>query len=152
MSAHGVRSPKKRECWPKSNLVSAAVSKPWWKSRLRKTRIYQQIDGYIAGEKYSDPAADASALPLFRQLLPREVLSPGQMVSVATVTLLMAQLDCANRLYSTLGDGTAFEIIRTALMACENSVARHGGAVVKTIEEGVIATFGDSNSAVAATI
>src|SRR5262249_17394526 len=40
-------------------------------------------------------AARASALALFRQLFAGEVLSAGQLVSVATVTLLVARLEDA---------------------------------------------------------
>ena len=46
----------------------------------------------------------------------------------------------------------AFEVIRTALLALDSSVSQNGGAVVKTVEEGIIATFSESRAAVAAAI
>ena len=93
-------------------------------------------------------AADASSFPLFRELLPGQVLSPGQMVSVATVTLMMAEIDGGAELYERLGDGAAFDVIREALVAMENCITQHGGAVVKVVAEGMIATFTDPGSAI----
>jgi serine/threonine protein kinase/class 3 adenylate cyclase len=88
-------------------------------------------------------AGDASALPLFRELLPGQVLSPGQMVSMATVTIVRVELDRAAELYGELGDGPAFGLIRDALVALEACVIRGGGAVVKLVAEGMLATFAD---------
>lgn len=93
-------------------------------------------------------AAEASSNPLFRELLPGEVLSPGQIVSVATVTVLMVQLDEAAKLYGELGDGAAFDVIRESLVALDRCATQNQGAVVKIIGEGMIATFTDPESAV----
>lgn len=97
-------------------------------------------------------AAEASSLPLFRELLPDQVLSAGQMVSLATVTLLNIQLDRAADLYAELGDGEAFAVIRAGLVALEAIVVQHGGAVVKFIGEGMLATFNDPLKAAAAAL
>ncbi|MBC8352778.1 MAG: protein kinase [Planctomycetes bacterium] len=93
-------------------------------------------------------AADASSFPLFGELLPGQVLSAGQMVSVATVAMLMAEIGGGAELYEQLGDGEAFDVIREALVALENCITQHGGAVVKIVGEGMIATFTDPSSAV----
>ena len=93
-------------------------------------------------------AADASALALFRELFPGEILSPGQMVNVATVTLMIVQLDQAAELYAELGDGAGFDIVRTTLSEMSENIALRGGAVVKFVGEGLLATFNDSVAAV----
>src|SRR5262249_54109278 len=56
-------------------------------------------------------AARASSLALFRELFPGEVLSPGQLVSVATVTLLVTELVGPASLYESLGDARAFGLL-----------------------------------------
>ena len=97
-------------------------------------------------------AAEASSLTLFRELFPGEILSPGQMVSVATVTLMFVQLDQAAELYTEIGDGKGFEIVRAALSEMSEKVAHRGGAVVKFVGEGLLATFNDSVAAVQAAL
>lgn len=104
----------------------------------------------VASRHDAVTAADASSLSLFRELLPDQVLSAGQMVSVATVTLLSVQLDRAADLYTELGDGEAFAMIRGGLVALEAAITQHGGAVVKFVGEGMLATFNDPLKATAA--
>jgi serine/threonine protein kinase/class 3 adenylate cyclase len=93
-------------------------------------------------------AARASALALFRDLFPGEVLSPGQLVSLATVTLLVTDLDRADELYEKLGDARAFGVIHEHFRLLEDAIRRAGGAMVKTVGEGVITVFGDPSAAV----
>jgi class 3 adenylate cyclase len=95
-------------------------------------------------------AARAPALALFRELFPGEVLSPGQLVSVATVTLLVSALDDAGRLYQELGDARAFGLLHEHFRRVEECLRREGGAVVKTVGEGVVAVFTEPAAAVRA--
>jgi class 3 adenylate cyclase len=93
-------------------------------------------------------AARASALALFRELFPEEVLSPGQLVSVANVTLLVTNLDQAGNLYGELGDARAFAMLHEHFRLLEEQIRREGGALVKTVGEGVVAAFTDPVAAV----
>jgi class 3 adenylate cyclase len=93
-------------------------------------------------------AARASSLALFRELFAAEVLSPGQLASVANVTLLVTDLDRAIILYQKLGDGRAFAVLREHFRRLDERVRREGGAVVKTLGEGVLASFSDPAAAV----
>jgi serine/threonine protein kinase/class 3 adenylate cyclase len=95
-------------------------------------------------------AARAASLPLFRQLFPGEILSPGQLINVATVTLLVTELADAANLYSKLGDTRAFAIIHEHFRLLADRMAREGGAVIKTVGDGVVASFTDPLSAVRA--
>jgi serine/threonine protein kinase/class 3 adenylate cyclase len=97
-------------------------------------------------------AARAATLALFRELFPGEVLAPGQMVSVAHVTLLVADLDGAGQLYEELGDARAFGVIHEAFRLLGARIEQEGGAVVKTVGEGVVAVFGESVAAVRAAV
>ncbi|MBY0527561.1 MAG: protein kinase [Gemmataceae bacterium] len=93
-------------------------------------------------------AARATALALFRELFPGEVLSPGQMVSVATMTLLVTELAGVADLYAEMGDAPAFGVIHAHLRILEEHIRRHGGALVKAEDAGVLAVFSSTLAAV----
>ncbi len=93
-------------------------------------------------------AARASSLALFRELFPGETLSPGQLISVATVTLLVTDLEGSGDLYGELGDARAFGVLHEHFLALEERIRREGGALVKTVGEGVLAAFGETAAAV----
>jgi serine/threonine protein kinase/class 3 adenylate cyclase len=93
-------------------------------------------------------AARASALALFRELFPGEVLSPGQLVSVATVTLLVTALDAAGDWYREMGDARAFAVIHEHFHLLDERIRQEGGALVKTMGEGVVAAFTEPVAAV----
>lgn len=93
-------------------------------------------------------AARASTLALFRELFPGEVLSSDQMVSVAHITLMRVKISGAQQLYRSLGDGPAFGRIRSELDRILKTVREQYGAVVKTIGEGVLASFSKPANAV----
>ncbi|MDA1055700.1 MAG: DUF5939 domain-containing protein [Planctomycetota bacterium] len=147
-----------------TSRCDVGLSRPTPRDRLPTLRTGSQVitlvnDGRVelmvrlertASRHDAVTAADASALPLFRELLPGQVLSPGQIVSVATVTMLMAQLDGGSELYEKIGDGAAFDVIRPSLLAMDDCITQHGGTVVKVVAEGMFATFADPSSAVKA--
>ena len=85
---------------------------------------------------------------MFRDLFPGEVLSPGQLVNVATMTFLVTAVEDSDALYTGLGDARAFAILREHVLRLEASIRREGGAMVKTVGDGLVATFPDSASAV----
>jgi class 3 adenylate cyclase len=95
-------------------------------------------------------AARASSLALFRELFPGEVLAPGQLATVSTVTLLVTALDGdqADALYHDLDDARAFDVIHEHFERLGAAIREGGGAVVKTVGEGMMASFGDVSSAV----
>jgi serine/threonine protein kinase/class 3 adenylate cyclase len=97
-------------------------------------------------------AARASALALFRELFPGEALSPGQLVSVANVTLLVTDLDGAGSLYEELGDARAFAAIHECFRLLDERIRQEGGALVKTVGEGVVAVFSEPVAAVRAAL
>jgi eukaryotic-like serine/threonine-protein kinase len=86
-------------------------------------------------------AVRASTLALFRELFPGDALSPGRLASVTSLTLLVTDLDPAGRLYEKFGDARAFDVLHGYLQAVGESVKREGGAVVKAVGEGILASF-----------
>lgn len=115
------------------------------------------IDQQVRIERTADrhdalSAANASAMALFRELFPGEVLSSDQIVSVAHITVMRVKIHGSQGLYETLGDGPAFSQIRKSLDLILRIVKANSGAVVKTVGEGVLASFSDPKSAVMAAI
>jgi class 3 adenylate cyclase len=86
-------------------------------------------------------AARASTLAVFRELFPSEALAPGRLVNVSNVTLLVTALDQARTIYEELGDARAFAVLHEHFRLIDEVVRREGGAIVKTIGEGVLAVF-----------
>jgi serine/threonine protein kinase/class 3 adenylate cyclase len=95
-------------------------------------------------------AARAASLALFRELFPGEILAPGQLATVSTATLLVTALDVdqADALYNDLDDARAFNVIHEHFERLGAAVRAGGGAVVKTVGEGMLASFGDVTAAV----
>ena len=93
-------------------------------------------------------AARASSLALFRELFPGEILSPGQLVGVSAMTILVTALEETDALYSGLGDAGAFAVMHEHFLLLEERIRREGGALIKTVGEGGLAAFADSASAV----
>ena len=95
-------------------------------------------------------AADAARLPVFREWFPDEVLSPGRMVSLTTVTLLGCQIANAVHLYASLSDQAACSQILRHLQNMASIVASNGGCVVKTMSDGLNTVFPSTCNAIAA--
>ena len=95
-------------------------------------------------------AARAASLALFRELFPGEILAPGQLATVSTVTFLVTALDPtqADALYQRLGDARAFGVIHEHFRRLGDAIRQGGGAVVKTQGEGLVASFSDVTAAV----
>jgi serine/threonine protein kinase/class 3 adenylate cyclase len=106
----------------------------------RVERIAQRDDALTA--------ARAASMALFRELFPEEVLSQGQLISVANVALMVTTLPGARRLYETLGDAKAFGLLYDHFRQLDDRIRHEGGALVKTVGEGVVAAFQDALSAV----
>ena len=60
----------------------------------------------------------------------------------------MTDLDPAGQLYEQFGDAEAFGVLHDYLEAAGESVRREGGAVVKSVGEGLLASFLDTAAAV----
>jgi eukaryotic-like serine/threonine-protein kinase len=115
------------------------------------------VDQQVRIERTADrhdalSAARASTLALFRELFPAEVLSSDQIVSVAHITVMRVKIHGSQQLYESLGDGPAFSQIRASLERILRIVKAGSGAVVKTIGEGVLASFADPKSALSTAV
>jgi class 3 adenylate cyclase len=95
-------------------------------------------------------AHHVAALPEFRPLFGAEALRPGLALKVSNVAILFSDLCGSTALYSRVGDAAAFGIVTDCLAYGIEIVERHGGTLVKTIGDAVMAAFTDARAAVAA--
>jgi class 3 adenylate cyclase len=86
-------------------------------------------------------AADVTVLQVFRDLFGREVLRPGEEISVGSLTLVFTDLFESTRLYRKIGDAPAFGRVQEHFGALKDAVAAEGGAIVKTMGDAVMASF-----------
>lgn len=86
-------------------------------------------------------AAKVAALQEFRDLFGSEVLAPGVEIGVESVTILFSDLKESTRLYEESGDAPAYGHVRRHFDFLKERIARHQGAVVKTIGDAVMAVF-----------
>jgi class 3 adenylate cyclase len=91
-----------------------------------------------------------STLPEFRRVFSSDVLKPGITLRVARVALLFTDLTGSTALYSRVGDATAFSIVHEHFGVLSRVIAEHGGTVVKTIGDAVMASFVEERDAVRA--
>jgi eukaryotic-like serine/threonine-protein kinase len=93
-------------------------------------------------------AARAASMALFRELFPGEVLGPGQLVSVSTITLLATELAGIRGLAERDGENRAFDVLHEHLRQVDSLARRHGGALLKAVGDGAIAAFHEPAGAV----
>lgn len=86
-------------------------------------------------------AALVTSLQEFRHLFTSEVLAPGMGVSIRNMTVLFSDLKGSTRMYSDIGDSTAYARVRDHFDVLVAIIQRHRGALVKTIGDAVMAVF-----------
>jgi len=97
-------------------------------------------------------APEVISLQAFRDLFAAATLRPGDEAGVSQVALLFSDLRGSTALYERVGDARAFNIVREHFAFLASIVRDHDGAVVKTIGDAVMASFGDPADAVKAAL
>ncbi len=97
-------------------------------------------------------AGQAMTRTTFRQLFSADVLSPGLHVDVGHVAILFTDLEGSTALYEAVGDATAYAMVRRHFEVIDDVVARHRGAVIKTIGDAVMGAWHDPLDAVIAAL
>ena len=88
----------------------------------------------------------------FRARFAHQVLAPDLRVGVRSITVLFTDLGGSTAMYEELGDASAFAVVRDHFAILRSVSARHGGTVVKTIGDAVMAAFFDGSSAMTAAL
>jgi class 3 adenylate cyclase len=96
---------------------------------------------HVAWSDQSTTAAEVTSLQLFRDLFSREVLRPGERISVGAMTVVFTDLKNSTQLYRDIGDAPAFGRVLTHFEILKAAVAAEGGGVVKTMGDAIMAVF-----------
>jgi class 3 adenylate cyclase len=97
-------------------------------------------------------APEVISLQAFRDLFAAATLRPGDEAGVSQVALLFSDLQGSTALYERVGDAQAYNMVREHFALLASIVRDHDGAVVKTIGDAVMASFGDPAQAVKAAL
>jgi len=106
----------------------------------------------VLHESQAATAREVSLLPGFRRDFSSEVLRPDLALKISTVTLFFSDLTASTQLYADIGDAAALRLVHDHFDVVLGIVERHGGALVKTIGDAVMAAFADDLAAVSASI
>ncbi|HUS17687.1 MAG TPA: adenylate/guanylate cyclase domain-containing protein, partial [Chloroflexia bacterium] len=93
---------------------------------------------------------DMLNMQVFRDLLQQEVLAVDESLLVTRVALLFSDLRGSTALYARRGDPVAYRLVRDHYELIRRQVRAARGAVVKTVGDGVMATFPDAAAALRA--
>lgn len=87
--------------------------------------------------------------PAFRELFSAETLSERESLSIREVTVAFTDIVGSTELYRSVGDIKAYTSVRDHFEVLFDEIHSHGGTVVKTIGDSVMATFLDPREAIA---
>ena len=102
---------------------------------------------------YASDAATAhylSTVDEFRRLFSRDLLKRGTPLKVTRVAILFSDLTGSTALYTKVGDAAAFRLVDDHFDVMKQAIANHGGVLVKTMGDAVMAAFRDPNECVRA--
>lgn len=103
-------------------------------------------------------AADAvlgsviASFPDFLGLFATEAPASGVDLSIGHLALLFSDLTGSTALYERIGDARAFAVVEEHFRLMDEVVRRHGGAIVKTMGDAVMASFSSPERAVEAAL
>jgi class 3 adenylate cyclase len=88
----------------------------------------------------------------FRDLFRSEVIRANEGIGINDITLLFTDLKGSTELYDRIGDLNAFALVQQHFERLREVTTRHGGAIIKTIGDAVMAAFRTPADAVAAAL
>ncbi|HEX5078577.1 MAG TPA: DUF5939 domain-containing protein [Geminicoccaceae bacterium] len=88
----------------------------------------------------------------FRSLFRSEVVGGAQGLAIRDIALLFTDIRGSTALYQRIGDLNAFQLVQQHFDLLRETTVRHGGAIVKTIGDAVMAAYPDAARAVGAAL
>jgi class 3 adenylate cyclase len=88
----------------------------------------------------------------FRTLFRSEVIGGARGLAIRDVALLFTDIKGSTVLYERIGDLNAYELVQQHFDRLRDVTLKHGGAIVKTIGDAVMAAYPDAGRAVAAAL
>ena len=106
---------------------------------MHKNKLLEEIP--IALMKPRLSGITLQHFPLFSKLFGAEVLSGRERLVISSVTLLFTDITASTRMYETLGDVRAYNIVRDHFDILLSEIQNKEGIIVKTIGDAVMASF-----------
>jgi adenylate cyclase len=97
-------------------------------------------------------AADVSTVPAFRDWFATQALRPDVQLGISNLAILFTDLRGSTQLYRAIGDAPAFERVLEHFDVLRRNVETHGGALIKTIGDAIMAAFLEPTQGVAAAL
>jgi class 3 adenylate cyclase len=88
----------------------------------------------------------------FRSLFRSEVVGGAQGLAIRDIALLFTDIRGSTALYQRIGDLNAFQLVQQHFDLLRETTVHHGGAIVKTIGDAVMAAYPDASLAVRAAL
>ncbi len=88
----------------------------------------------------------------FKSLFRSEVVGGAQGLAIRNIALLFTDIRGSTALYQRIGDLNAFQLVQQHFDLLRETTVRHGGAIVKTIGDAVMAAYPDAALAVGAAL
>ena len=88
----------------------------------------------------------------FKSLFRSEVVGGAQGLAIRDIALLFTDIRGSTALYQRIGDLNAFQLVQQHFDLLRATTVRHGGAIVKTIGDAVMAAYPDAARAVGAAL
>lgn len=102
-----------------------------------------------------EPSLTAKRLvthPTFRDLFRSTTVAGDKGLGIKDITFLFTDLKGSTALYEGIGDTQAYFLVRQHFELLNAAVARHDGAIVKTIGDAIMATFSHPEHALQAAL
>jgi class 3 adenylate cyclase len=90
--------------------------------------------------------------PDYKRLFGEQVLSERERVKIRAITIMFTDITGSTRMYETLGDTKAYNIVRDHFEIFFESIEKYGGKVIKTIGDAVMASFISNEQAIMAAV
>jgi class 3 adenylate cyclase/Zn finger protein HypA/HybF involved in hydrogenase expression len=103
-----------------------------------------------AERKDATLAFEIFAMQEFRDLFSDQALRANQKISVGRMAIVFTDLRGSTKMYREIGDAVAFGYVLEHFDILKNVVAKHDGAIVKTIGDAIMAVFVDPVNAIRA--
>jgi class 3 adenylate cyclase len=97
----------------------------------------------VAWAQQAATAREVTSMPGFRRDFSSDVLRPGTALRVSRVALFFSDLTGSTQLYSDVGDAAAFKLVQDHFDYVLALTEKHGGTLVKTIGDAVMAVYAD---------
>lgn len=93
-----------------------------------------------------------ATVPAFQDYCPDQLLKARQTAGIGQVAIMFSDLEKSTALYEAIGDASAYALVVSHFDFMEERVRKHGGILVKTIGDAVMAAFSDGDAAVLAAL